>query len=237
MTDEQTLRVRSPYRLENPPTSNGRLFLARAFEHWCALHFGYSGEEIAAAFSGDGPTGIAADVRMAARVIGEALARGIVRAWARSIGGGEPAELRASNWELDSFDDRFATGAIDPKRPFDPLAEPTSWIFVDMDGWNALVEASVAEFVRPTRARTLRLGPGAPVEESVSDATGRTGPAQSGDEERLVRLPEIKRRTGMSRSTVYRRMAGGKFPECVPMSGNMAAWRESEVAAWLADPR
>lgn len=236
MTQAQTTERSSPYLIEDQPTSNGRIFLPRAFEHWCALHFGHSDEEIAAAFAGRGPQATTKQVRMAARLIGEVLARGVVGAWARPIGGGEPAAIRASAWELDSFDHRFATGALDPKRPFDAEAEPTSWIFVDMDGWNALVEASLAEFVRPSRTRTLRLGPGAPVEEP-GQTPGQSSPQQEPPDERFLRLPEVKRRTGMSRSTVYRRMDEGTFPQTVPMSGNIAAWRESDVTAWLADPR
>jgi prophage regulatory protein len=221
--------------LDDQPTSVGRLFLARAFEHYCTLHFGYSGEEIAGAFRGEGTPGAVSQVRAAARLIGEALARGIVRAWARPIGGGEPVELKPGLWELDRFDHRFAASAMDPRHPFDLHADPTSWIFVDMDGWNALVEASLADHVRRPKTRTLRLGPGAPVEAGATEAV--TARADDADDDRLVRLPEVKRRTGMSRSTIYRRMDEGRFPQTVPMEGNIAAWREREIAEWVADPR
>jgi len=32
-------------------------------------------------------------------------------------------------------------------------------------------------------------------------------------------------------------MEAGRFPPTVPMSGNIAVWRESELEAWLAGPR
>ena len=75
MIDGQTRPQPSPYLLGAPPSSAGRIFLARAFEHYCALHFGYSGEEIATAFRGEAEAGMAGSVRMAARLIGEAFAR------------------------------------------------------------------------------------------------------------------------------------------------------------------
>lgn len=237
MIDQKSRPTRDPYLLDEQPTSSGRIFLPRAFEHYIALHHGYSGEEIAAAFRGEEQAAVRGFVRMSARLIGEALARSCMRSWARPFGGGEPVELRPGAWELDNFDRRFATGAVDPQAPFDDAAEPTHWIFVEMDGWNALVEASVADVRPPPRARhlTLRLGPGAPVEEA---AAAPIGPRDAGDYDpnRLVRLDEVKRRTGLSRSSIYRRMSERRFPQQVPMSGSNASWRERDLAEWLAYP-
>lgn len=236
MTDDPAATHPEPYLLEDPPTSVGRLFLARAFHHYCALHFGYSGEEIARSLQEEPSTTTADNVRMAARLIGEAFARQIVRTWARPFGGGEPIQLRAGVWEVDSFDRRFATSAIDPRMPFDERARTTSWLFVDVDDWNALVEASLEPHHPAPRRRSFRLGGGALVEIGrVSDAPS-TGASAGPPEDRLVRLPEVKRLTGLSRSTIYRRMEQGRFPCNVPMSGSIAAWREKEIGEWLADP-
>ena len=118
------------------------------------------------------------------------------------------------------------------------MVEPTSWLFVDMDGWNDLVEASLAEHVHVRGRRTFRLGSGKPVEEPAPATTIPSDRARPNiDDNRLVRLPEVKRLTGMSRSTIYRRMGQGRFPLTAPLEGNMAAWREGDVSAWLADPR
>lgn len=54
--------------------------------------------------------------------------------------------------------------------------------------------------------------------------------------DRLLRLPEVKRRTGLSRATIYRRMGVGRLPGNVPLSGNVTALREADVAAWIRDP-
>jgi len=52
----------------------------------------------------------------------------------------------------------------------------------------------------------------------------------------LVRLSDVKARTGLSRSTIYRRMGAGTFPVSQPLSTGMVAWYESDIDAWVADP-
>jgi prophage regulatory protein len=49
----------------------------------------------------------------------------------------------------------------------------------------------------------------------------------------LIRLEEVQRRTGMSRSTIYRWMQEGKFPRSRSLGGRIAAWSEAEVEAWI----
>jgi prophage regulatory protein len=48
----------------------------------------------------------------------------------------------------------------------------------------------------------------------------------------LIRLPQVKARTGLSRSELYRRMAAGDFPQPVKLGERASAWPESEVSAW-----
>jgi prophage regulatory protein len=52
----------------------------------------------------------------------------------------------------------------------------------------------------------------------------------------LLRLAEVKARTGLSRTTIYRRIAAGAFPASVPISAGLVAWYQSDVDAWVADP-
>lgn len=52
----------------------------------------------------------------------------------------------------------------------------------------------------------------------------------------LLRLPEVKARCGLSRSTIYDRMAEGRFPKTVSLGVNSVAWRESELAEWMRAP-
>ncbi|WP_431357174.1 helix-turn-helix transcriptional regulator [Paraburkholderia phymatum] len=46
-------------------------------------------------------------------------------------------------------------------------------------------------------------------------------------------MPEVVRRTGMSSTTVYRRISDGTFPRPVSLGCNRVAWLESEIDAWI----
>lgn len=53
--------------------------------------------------------------------------------------------------------------------------------------------------------------------------------------EHLLRLPEAKRKTGKSRSAIYKEMKEGRFPQCISLGGRSVAWLESEIDAWIAE--
>ncbi|HEX7711748.1 MAG TPA: AlpA family transcriptional regulator [Sphingomonadaceae bacterium] len=54
--------------------------------------------------------------------------------------------------------------------------------------------------------------------------------------DRILRLNAVLDRTGLSRSTLYRKMQAGTFPRQVKISERCAGWRESAVHAWLRNP-
>jgi prophage regulatory protein len=49
----------------------------------------------------------------------------------------------------------------------------------------------------------------------------------------ILRLPDVKNRTGLSRSTIYLRMDLGIFPQTVNLGSRAVGWVESEIDAWL----
>ena len=51
---------------------------------------------------------------------------------------------------------------------------------------------------------------------------------------RLLHLREVKSRTSLSRTSIYRLMARAKFPASVALGGRVA-WIEAEVEAWVLD--
>ena len=50
---------------------------------------------------------------------------------------------------------------------------------------------------------------------------------------RFVRLPDVMARTGLSRSTIYVRLAKGVFPKPVHLGARAVGWIEEEVDAWI----
>ena len=54
--------------------------------------------------------------------------------------------------------------------------------------------------------------------------------------DRIIRIRTVLSRTGLSRSTLYRKINEGTFPKQVQISIHGAGWRESAVNRWIADP-
>jgi prophage regulatory protein len=52
--------------------------------------------------------------------------------------------------------------------------------------------------------------------------------------QRLLRLTEVRRLTGLSRSTIYNRASLGTFPQRVSIGERAVAWIESEIHAWIS---
>ncbi|MBS0416673.1 MAG: AlpA family transcriptional regulator [Proteobacteria bacterium] len=50
---------------------------------------------------------------------------------------------------------------------------------------------------------------------------------------RFLRLPAVMEKTGLSRASIYRLGALGRFPKRVKISENTAAWDEQEIDAFL----
>lgn len=51
---------------------------------------------------------------------------------------------------------------------------------------------------------------------------------------RIIRLPEVKSRSGLSRSTIYALIKEGDFPTNISLGGRSVGWIEQEVDEWIA---
>lgn len=51
---------------------------------------------------------------------------------------------------------------------------------------------------------------------------------------RALRVPEVKRRTGLSRTTIWRLVRAKEFPRPHRLSRNAVGWYEDDVDRWLA---
>jgi prophage regulatory protein len=54
--------------------------------------------------------------------------------------------------------------------------------------------------------------------------------------DRILRLKTVLERTGLSRSSLYRKVAEGSFPRQLKIGERSSGWRESAVDLWIADP-
>lgn len=51
--------------------------------------------------------------------------------------------------------------------------------------------------------------------------------------EKILRLPEVTNRTGLSRSTIYSRIQDGTFPKPISLGDRAVGWLEGEVQEWI----
>lgn len=53
--------------------------------------------------------------------------------------------------------------------------------------------------------------------------------------DKMLRPSEVMERTGLSRTTLWRRVRAGTFPPPVELGANAIGWRSSAIDAWLAN--
>lgn len=49
----------------------------------------------------------------------------------------------------------------------------------------------------------------------------------------ILRLPTVKERTGLSRSTIYLRISNGTFPTPISLGGRAVGWVSDEIQLWI----
>ena len=58
-------------------------------------------------------------------------------------------------------------------------------------------------------------------------------PRRSND--RLIKLPDVEKLTGLRRSAIYERIQRGTFPKCVKVGVRSATWSYVAVQAWISE--
>jgi prophage regulatory protein len=52
---------------------------------------------------------------------------------------------------------------------------------------------------------------------------------------KLLRLPEVKATTGLSKSSIYARISEGTFPKQIPLGPRLVVWVESDIQNWITE--
>ena len=52
---------------------------------------------------------------------------------------------------------------------------------------------------------------------------------------KILRMPEVKQRIGLSRSLIYLMVGRGEFPRPIKIGARASGWVEAEIDAWLAE--
>lgn len=49
----------------------------------------------------------------------------------------------------------------------------------------------------------------------------------------ILRLPSVRSRTGLSKSSIYAMISSGEFPQPISLGARAVGWLQDEVEAWL----
>lgn len=53
--------------------------------------------------------------------------------------------------------------------------------------------------------------------------------------QQILKLPEVKKTTGLSGSSIYRLISKSQFPQQIKLSERSSGWLKSEVDQWIQD--
>lgn len=53
--------------------------------------------------------------------------------------------------------------------------------------------------------------------------------------QKLLRLPQVKESTGLSKSSIYARIAEGTFPKQISIGPRLVVWVESDIQTWIVE--
>lgn len=51
--------------------------------------------------------------------------------------------------------------------------------------------------------------------------------------DRILKLPEVTKLCGLSKSSVYQYMKNGHFPKCVSLGMRSVGWKASDIENWI----
>lgn len=52
-------------------------------------------------------------------------------------------------------------------------------------------------------------------------------------QKRFIRLSGVKEKTGLPKSTIYRKISEDDFPKQISIGSKMVAWLESDIDKWI----
>lgn len=53
--------------------------------------------------------------------------------------------------------------------------------------------------------------------------------------DKILRIREVMERTGLSRTTIWRKVRAGKFPAPLQLTENAVGWPDSRISKWFED--
>lgn len=129
-------------------------------------------------------------------------------------------------------------------RRFTCIEGPTSWVTVRETGARERRASSIPEAVTTPRfpyncgsVRWRNIWPHRTIPASTGIRPVKAYGSGPGDDEivhdRLLRLDEVERISRRSRSSIYRDINEGNFPQSIKIGARSVAWRLSAIQEWM----
>ncbi len=148
------------------------------------------------------------------------LQTGTIRSASRPIGGGPLRQIKADHWQADDVAERFISSRYARDKPYDPQAEPDTWLFIPEADFRVLWEEMKRKVLGPAQTSVRTSEPTVTAARHV-DTEGQ-----------LLGLPAVELIVGMRRSTIYKLIGEERFPPQVKVGGR-SLWPRKEVEAWI----
>jgi excisionase family DNA binding protein len=245
----------SVYGVGEPMVSAGRRSLISAFSDLVRCQAGFQPHELPDIFAAPIDEGendaCRRLVALDAALLTTQFVLGKIATFARSIGGGETVAIPPEHWEIDDPLPRFATGTYNADDWANAEAPASHRILVDgaeFDAWLAnleppgpLTESQIEEILdprlraarstaakKPNKVRRTSATDYRAANAAMSESSSETGQSA------LLTMKEVLRLTRLGRSTIYRFISAGSFPEKIKF-GRASRWLRTDVDKWIAD--
>ena len=50
---------------------------------------------------------------------------------------------------------------------------------------------------------------------------------------RIIRLPGVKNKVGLKRTSIYEKIKAGEFPKPIPLGARAVGWLEGDIDSWI----
>jgi len=88
---------------------------------------------------------------------------------------------------------------------------------------------------RSSYSMTYFLGDTLPIRPKTTMEAHKRTDTMSKFQNKFLRLPQVKATTGLSKSTIYARIAEGTFPKQIAIGPRLVVWVESDIQNWISD--
>lgn len=51
----------------------------------------------------------------------------------------------------------------------------------------------------------------------------------------ILRLPQVQKKTGLAKSTIYKKISAREFPKPIPLGAKAVGWIEEDINKWIEE--